>query len=64
MSKLTNFLVEDFVKCQFVSLFQVFLHHTANTVKMKGWGGWGWGWGKENWINSHHRYQITEADRA
>lgn len=37
--KLTNFLVEDFVKSQFVSLFQVFLHHTANAANMKGGEG-------------------------
>lgn len=36
MFKLTDFLVEDFVKCQFVSLFQVFLHHAANAANMKG----------------------------
>lgn len=59
MFKLTDFLVEDFVKCQFVSLLQVLLHHTANTASMRGWG-----WEEENWINSHHRYQITEADTA
>lgn len=39
MFKLTDFLVEDFVKCQFVSLFQVFLHHTANAANMKGGEG-------------------------
>lgn len=51
--KLTDFLVEDFVKCQFVSLLQILLHHAANAANMGG---------EENWINSHHCYQITEAD--
>lgn len=41
MFKLTDFLVEDFVKCQLVSLFQVFLHHTANAADMKGGRGGG-----------------------
>ena len=40
MLTLTNFLVEDFVKCQFISLLQVLLHHTANTVNTVWWG-WG-----------------------
>lgn len=58
MFKLTNFLVEDFVKCQFVSLLQILLHHTANTANMRGRGG------EENWINAHHCYEITEVDTA
>lgn len=41
MFKLTNFLVEDFVKCQFVSLLQILLHDAANTANMRERGGWG-----------------------
>lgn len=43
MFKLTDFLVEDFVKCQFVSLLQILLHHAANTVNTRGWGDGGGG---------------------
>lgn len=39
MFKLTDFLVEDFVKCQFVSLLQILLHHAANAANMREWGG-------------------------
>lgn len=38
MFRLTNFLVENFVKCQFISLLEVLLHHTANAVNTKWWG--------------------------
>ena len=37
MFKLTDFLVEDFVKCQLVSLLQILLHHAANTANMREW---------------------------
>lgn len=33
--RLTNFLVENFVKRQFIPLLQVLLHHTPDTVNIR-----------------------------
>lgn len=47
--RLTNFLVENFVECQFISLLEVLLHHAANTVNRGRGGRRG-----ESWLIKHH----------
>lgn len=47
--RLTNFLVENFVKRQFIPLLQVLLHHTPDTVNIR------WGTGRErerSWLHT------------
>lgn len=58
MFKLTNFLVEDLVKRQFISLLQILLHHTANTVNTR----WGRG-GRSELKRKHHASLPIQSGR-